>query len=87
MSTLTAVMGLSFGQALIAPVTMKRAAKVGLIVGTILILINQGDLLLAGIVPPVWKLLLTYCVPYSVSSYSTAAFIADLSRTNAPNAR
>ena len=68
---------MSFGAALTAPVTVKRALKVCAIVGTILVAINQGDLIMAGEAPPFWKIILTYLVPYSVSSYSTAAFIAD----------
>ncbi|MEO1407550.1 MAG: nitrate/nitrite transporter NrtS [Pseudomonadota bacterium] len=51
-----------------------RALRVAAIVGTILVLINQIDFLLAGQLPPIWKLILTYCVPYSVSTYSAAAF-------------
>ncbi|MEM8917480.1 MAG: nitrate/nitrite transporter NrtS [Pseudomonadota bacterium] len=65
---------------LVKPVTVKRALKVGLVVGTILIGINQGDLIAAGQWPPVWKIALTYLVPYSVSSYSTAALLSDLDK-------
>ena len=68
---------MSFGEALTAPATIRRALKVCAIVGTLLIAINQGDLIMAGTAPPLWKIILTYLVPYSVSSYSTAAFIAD----------
>lgn len=56
---------------------MQRAAKVSLFIGTLLVAINQGDLLLAGIIPPMWKLLLTYAVPFAVSSYSTGALLFD----------
>lgn len=49
-----------------------RALKVAIIIGTILILINQGDQIWAGNMPPFWKILLTYLVPYLVSSYSGA---------------
>ena len=49
-----------------------RALKVAFTVGTILTLINQGDQILAGIIPPLWKVLLTYLVPYLVSSYAGA---------------
>ncbi|MEO0412412.1 MAG: nitrate/nitrite transporter NrtS [Pseudomonadota bacterium] len=69
---------ITFVAALLAPVTMKRAAKVSVIVGTILVFINQGDVIAAGMLPPIWKMVLTYMVPYSVSSYSTAAFMAEL---------
>lgn len=49
-----------------------RATRVAMVVGTILVLINQGDQILAGNIPPVWKILLTYLVPYLVSSYAGA---------------
>ncbi|MEO1168488.1 MAG: nitrate/nitrite transporter NrtS [Pseudomonadota bacterium] len=65
---------------LFAPVTVKRAVKVSLLIGTLLILINQGDLILAGGAPAIWKVLLTYLVPYGVSSYSTAALLRDTAR-------
>ncbi len=49
---------------------MIRAVKVALVVGTILTLINQGDQIWAGNMPPVWKILLTFLVPYLVSYYA-----------------
>lgn len=51
---------------------LRRAIYVALVVGTILTAINQGDLLLAGLITPVvlTKILLTYLVPYSVSTFS-----------------
>ena len=70
----------SFVSLLGKPVTVKRALKVSTLVGTILILINQGDLLLSGQLPQFWKIILTYIVPYSVSSYSTAALLSDINR-------
>ncbi len=69
-----------FHRLLFQSVTVKRAWKVALVVGTILIAINQGDLLLAGGLPPIWKIVLTYMVPYSVSSFSTAALLSDLAK-------
>lgn len=63
----------SFASLLTRRQTVRRAAKVGLIVGTLLVAINQGPLILAGGFPPLWQVLLTYLVPYSVSSYSSAA--------------
>ena len=53
--------------------TVVRALKVSAIVGTALVAINQGDRILAGDSPPAWKVLLTYFVPYAVSSFSGAA--------------
>ena len=51
-----------------------RAIKVSLLVGTVLNLINSGDALLAGHLPPnAWKIPFTYLVPFLVSYYSSAA--------------
>jgi len=54
-----------------------RGVKVGLIVGTILTTINQGDIILAGEVTAgvAGKILLTYCVPFCVSTYASIASI------------
>ncbi len=54
-----------------------RGLKVGGIVGTILVAINQGDLLLSGTLPleALWKIPLTYCVPYCVSAYASVSAI------------
>ncbi len=68
---------MTFGQYLRCRTTVVRAMKISAIVGTILTAINQGDVILAGGWPPYWKLILTYIVPYSVSSYSTAALLFD----------
>ena len=57
-----------------------RGLKVGLIVGTILTAINQGDLILSGSlsVASVWKIPLTYLVPYCVSTYAgVSAIVAE----------
>ena len=49
-----------------------RALNIALIVGTLLCLINQGDIIISGNITNIqWtKLLLTYLVPYGVSLYS-----------------
>ena len=62
----------SFWSRWFARTNLVRALKVALVVGTLLIAINQGDQVLAGTVPPLWKILLTYLVPYLVSSYAGA---------------
>ena len=49
--------------------TPKKAAMTALIVGTILAVINHGDVLIAGETPPIAKILLTYCVPYCVTTW------------------
>jgi hypothetical protein len=51
-----------------------RSCIVALIVGTILNLINQGDALLAGNSLDLPKLLLTYLVPYCVSTYGAVSY-------------
>jgi hypothetical protein len=57
---------------------VKRSLKVAVIVGTALVAINQGDALLAGTITPelMWKIPMTYLVPYVVSSYAAASAIA-----------
>lgn len=62
------------------PITVRRAIKVSAIIGTLLIAINQGDHIAEGEWPAIWKIILTYLVPYAVSSYSTAALLRDQAR-------
>ncbi len=45
------------------------ALVMGLVVGTILTAINQGDFILAGETPDPVKVGLTYMVPYCVATY------------------
>jgi sulfur relay (sulfurtransferase) DsrF/TusC family protein len=52
---------------------VRRSLGVALIVGTILNAINQGEAILAGAGIVVWKLLLTYAVPFVVASYGSYA--------------
>jgi hypothetical protein len=52
----------------------RRSLIVALIVGTILNLINPGDAMLAGMPLDLAKLLLTYLVPYCVSTYGAMSF-------------
>jgi hypothetical protein len=59
---------MSFAQYWRCRVTVVRALKVAALIGTVLIAVNQGDVLLSGKVPPPWKIVLTYLVPYCVSS-------------------
>ncbi len=61
-----------FWQAILDGGIILRGLKVAAVIGTLLTLINQGDLMLAGHWPPLWKLLLTYAVPFGVSTYSAA---------------
>ena len=53
--------------------------KVSLFVGTVLALINHGDLILEMSLPRenILQILLTYLVPYSVSTYSAVKALRD----------
>ena len=50
---------------------LKRSLTVALVVGTVLTLLNQGDIIFAGDwkAPLYWKVPLTYCVPFCVATY------------------
>lgn len=50
------------------PPVIYKNLLVALIVGTILTIINQGDIIMGGDIY-VWKVVLTYIVPFLVSSY------------------
>lgn len=54
-----------------------RGLKVAAIVGTILVAINQGDLILSGQLDATaaWKIPLTYLVPYFVATYGGVSAI------------
>lgn len=55
--------------------SLRRSLIVTVIVGTALNFINQGTEILAGGWPVLWKIGLTYAVPFVVASYgSYAAF-------------
>ena len=49
--------------------TPKKAFLTALVVGTVLTAINHGDVILAGGAPPLLKVVLTYCVPYCVTTW------------------
>ena len=55
------------------PALVGRASRVALFVGTVLTVINQGNAILGGhpTAELLWKIPLTYLVPYLVSTYST----------------
>lgn len=63
----------------------RRSLGVAVVVGTLLNLINQGDVLLTG-----WshldltKILLTYAVPYCVASYGAVSFRLRVVEQGAP---
>ncbi|MBI3303577.1 MAG: nitrate/nitrite transporter NrtS [Deltaproteobacteria bacterium] len=67
--------------------TVTRALKVAMVVCPILTVINHYDVLLSGNLSPrlFFKILLTFLVPYSVSSFSSArAYMDDETQTLQP---
>ena len=56
---------------------VKTAIKVALVVGTVLALINHGDAILHASLTKhsIFQILLTYLVPYCVSTYSSVKAI------------
>ncbi|GMH42316.1 hypothetical protein BSKO_10235 [Bryopsis sp. KO-2023] len=63
----------SFFSLITAEGTLARSIKVTLIVGTLLTLVNQGGALYEGIPPVWWKVVLTYVVPYIVSTHGSVS--------------
>jgi hypothetical protein len=61
------------------PSVRRRALRVALLVGTLLVLINHVDRILAADLDGVWalKVVLTYTVPYAVSTYASVGAIRD----------
>ncbi len=57
---------------------LRRALRIAVLVGTVLVVINQGDVLLRGDFTPgvAAKIALTYLVPFVVSTYSALAINA-----------
>ena len=49
--------------------TPKKAFLTACVVGTILTTINHGDVILVGDFPPLTKVILTYCVPFCVTTW------------------
>jgi len=58
----------------------ERALKMAVIIGTILFLINYLDKILGNALTgtDLFKIALTYCVPYCVSTYSAATALAGM---------
>ena len=46
---------------------LKRAFLTALVVGTIINAINYADVILSGELPSIWKMCLTYMVPFCVT--------------------
>ena len=70
------------------PETVKRAIGVAAIVGPVLTVINQPEALLRLDFTPrvVLKVVLTFLVPYAVSSYSSAQALTEADLRNVPTA-
>lgn len=56
-----------------SPSVLKRSARVALVVGIVLAALNHGDRIAAGDVDAItlFKICLTFCVPFCVSTYSS----------------
>lgn len=53
--------------------TPRNALITSLIVGTILTAINHGSVILSGSMPELYKIILTYCVPYLVATWGAVS--------------
>ncbi len=62
------------------PAVVRRSLNVALVVGTLLIAINQGDRLLAGQGFDFAKAALTYLVPYCVATYGAVSALLSQER-------
>ncbi|MBS3848581.1 nitrate/nitrite transporter NrtS [Devosia sp. BSSL-BM10] len=56
-------------QRALSPQVLRKSLLVAFIVGSVLNLINQGDAMMSGQGVSVFKIVLTYCVPFLVSTY------------------
>jgi hypothetical protein len=54
---------------------VRRAARVAIVVGAVLVVINHGDALIHGDLSPsrLFRIALTVLVPYCVSTYSSVS--------------
>jgi hypothetical protein len=50
---------------------LRRSLVTALVVGTLLVAINQGNVIVRGDLPSelIWKAPLTYCVPFCVATW------------------
>ena len=51
--------------------TPRKAFLTAYVVGTVLMLINHGDVILRGELPSLIKISLTYCVPFCVTTWGS----------------
>lgn len=61
-----------FFQAAICRSVVVRSLKVAAVIGTLLVAINHGDIILNGGELNWFKIILTYFVPYGVATYAAA---------------
>jgi hypothetical protein len=63
---------------------MVRSLRVAVLVGTILVIINYGDKILGARLTrtDIVKIILTYCVPYCVSTYASVLAVIEERRAN-----
>ncbi len=56
---------------------VRRSLKVAVVVGTVLTLLNRGDIFFSGAWPNAlyWKIPLTYCVPFLVATFGALSNI------------
>ncbi len=79
-------MNASFLELALLPEVRNRALKVALVVGTLLALINHADAVISqtfGLINAL-KVLLTYCVPYAVATYSAVGALRDTEARKTP---
>lgn len=64
---------------------VRRASFTAFVVGTVLIIINHGDVLLTGQIDAsrLFKMILTVLVPYVVSTVSSASTIRSMRKVHA----
>lgn len=67
---------------------MRRASRIGMVVGTILAIINHGDRLISADLTSdvILKICMTYLVPYCVSTYAAVLTIRERMAEDQQNA-
>lgn len=65
------------------PQVYRRSTRVALLVGTILVLINYFDRIYQGNLQGIdyFKMLMTYCVPFCVSTHASVSAILEKQET------
>lgn len=71
----------SFLSIALRPAILKRSIIVAIVVGTVLNVINQGDVLTGNTAFDLLKCILTYLVPFCVSTYGSVSAILEMQRT------